>query len=157
MNLEVEYELAIKRLMAEGHNATDAMRFATLDFKPKVDEWWKLQKNPLPPPPKPKEAEEDTSNLVHPKVFKGKEASKPETIEWAAKHIGLKVEAKQAPSAEAWNLLMWARENETSFWPLYMKLKQEDEQMRRMDDGREVLATIDRMEHAIKQQEATTQ
>lgn len=153
LNLTAEYEAAIRSRTPE-LGIIESEKHAYLDFKPKADEYWALQKRPLPKPKEPEDEDAaDGLELLPLNFFQGKEASRPENIKWVANHYMLKVTAKKAPSGIAWGYLVWARRNPDKFWELYTKTKDEDEALRRMDDGREVLQTISQMEHAVKEQE----
>jgi|TARA_R110000787_G_scaffold27884_3_gene76635 hypothetical protein len=101
-----------------------------------------------------KKDEVELDGAVDSTVFASGNASTPECVSWVAKNIMLKdAKPSDAPSSEAWSMLCWARrnnQNEAQFWgTIYTKLlpsrSQLDAEQKYRDDGRAVLAVIERL------------
>lgn len=88
------------------------------------------------------------------KLFAGKRVATAKVVEWVASMIQVSdVKPKDAPSSEAWGMLVWARRspvNESQFWgTIYGKLlpsrAQIDSELKYADDGMRVEETADRL------------
>jgi len=100
---------------------------------------------------------------VSKKMFLGKTCSTQQSVIWVAKHIAVDdAVAEEAPSSEAWGMLIWAQRtghNEREFWTsIYPKLlptrTQLDAEARFTDDGRAIISIIDRVRRAALRDKA---
>lgn len=98
-------------------------------------------------------------------VFKGKQANTRKNVMWVAESIALdKPDPKDAPSSQAWGMLMWVRrspQNESEFWrQIYPKLlpsrTQVDNEDAKIDDGGAVLSMIEDVRTAAREAAAET-
>lgn len=87
-------------------------------------------------------------------VFGGKKVPTVKVVEWVASNLQVEdVGPSDAPSSEAWGMLVWARRspvNESQFWgSIYAKLLPSRSQLdgleRQMDDGSRVEELADRL------------
>lgn len=87
-------------------------------------------------------------------VFGGKKVPTIRVVEWVASNLQVEdVGPQDAPSSEAWGMLVWARRspvNESQFWgSIYAKLLPSRSQLdgleRQMDDGSRVEELADRL------------
>ena len=110
------------------------------------------------------EAEEESSR-VSKTMFLGKTCSTQQSVIWVAKHIAVEdAIASEAPSSEAWGMLIWAQRtghNEREFWTsIYPKLlptrTQLDAEARFSDDGRAIISIIERVRSAALHAKAGT-
>jgi hypothetical protein len=86
-----------------------------------------------------------------------------EAMDWVANMRGItNVKPEDSPSALAWSMYLWTLTTtaaEQKFWELYVnkalafKFKEQEEQQKRIDDGRVVFEVIDRLEQALKDDE----
>lgn len=109
-------------------------------------------------PAKKKEERKDDSAAVvsgaSKSVFGGKKVATVKVVEWVASNMQVEdVSPADAPSSEAWGMLVWARRspmNESQFWgTIYAKLlpsrSQMESEQRYADDGVRVEETAERL------------
>jgi hypothetical protein len=106
-----------------------------------------------PKPPAKKETAEPPApkQMVQREVFTGKQATIREATTWVLQHLYVEVDPADAPSAEAWSLLQWARTNRqelsmffTTFVVKFLPSKnQMESEERYRDDGRSIQAMLD--------------
>ena len=66
----------------------------------------------------------ETTDLIDAGRLRQKDMPWPEVQDWVAKHIEIaNVQPEDAPNAEAWGLLVWARKHKKDFWLSYGKQK----------------------------------
>lgn len=140
------------------------MTFGPEDFRKLLDRNPDLMKGPIPdavPPPtakkpaKPPDDDEDDDPVYKPgkDVWEGRLATSRENITWVASYLPVKMKAEQAPSSTAWALRLWVlddKKNLAEFWKKYLDMAKsekeaEDKAKERVDDGRAVLAALQRV------------
>ena len=103
------------------------------------------------------EVKDDSSAVVSgasKSVFGGKKVATVKVVEWVASNMQVEdVSPSDAPSSEAWGMLVWARRspmNESQFWgTIYAKLlpsrSQMESEQRYADDGARIEETAARL------------
>ena len=96
-------------------------------------------------------------SLLDPAIFKGKNCSKQESIEWAIENINVDCTAEDAPSQMAWSIVDECRENQamkfalfTNLLPKIVSKPKEEGSDGLVDDGK-VIDLLDQIERACKE------